>query len=114
MKHFIFDMGGVLLKPIPRELIKREDSYVECTTPKIEKFFWDTFFEYEKGNINTEKFVDILNPYFNKKELTVKEYEKNYIDIGIKYGGVFENAYPLLKNLQFLTPLYNQNKLLLL
>lgn len=100
MKHFIFDMGGVLLKPISQELIKGEGSYVKCTTPEIENLFWDTFIEYEKGNINTEEFVDMLKPYFNKKGLTAEEYEKDYLDIGIKYGGVFENAYHLLKKLK--------------
>lgn len=100
MKHFIFDMGGVLLKPIPHELAENEISYVKCTTPELNKLFWDTFYEFERGKIDTKKLVQILHPYFNKKDITPEEYEKTYFEIGKKYGGVFENAYTELKKLK--------------
>lgn len=100
VKHFIFDMGGVLLKQIPHDLIRNEISFVECTTPEVEKLFWDNFYEYEKGNIHTKEFVMNLQPYFNKKDITPEEYEKSYFEIGEKYGGVFENAYTELKKLK--------------
>ncbi|MBR3134819.1 MAG: HAD-IA family hydrolase [Clostridia bacterium] len=100
MKHFIFDMGGVLVKPIPHELVENEISYVKCDTPEFKKYFWDTFYEFEKGTIDTNRFVEIFKNNFNKKGLTTVEYENNYYEIGKKYGGVFENAYEVLKNLK--------------
>ena len=100
IKHYIFDMGGVLLKQIPYKLIENEVSFVNCTTPEVEKIFWDNFYEYEKGNINTEKFVKNLRTYFNKKDLTTEEYEQSYFEIGEKYGGVFENAYKYVKKIK--------------
>lgn len=100
MKHFIFDMGGVLLKPIPHELAENEISYVKCTTPELNKLFWDTFYEFERGNIDTKILVQTLQPYFNKKDITPEEYEETYFEIGKKYGGVFEGAYTELKKLK--------------
>lgn len=100
MKHFIFDMGGVLIKPIPHELVKNEISFVKCTTPELKDFFWNTFLEFERGTLNTSDFVHKLQPYFNKKDLTPEEYEQDYYDIGKKHGGVFENAYNSLKKLR--------------
>lgn len=100
MKHFIFDMGGVLVKPIPHDLVKNEDSYVKCDTEEMKDFFWNTFFEFERGTIDTRGFIDRLQPYFNKKGLTPEEYEQVYYNIGKKYGGVFENAYEMLKQLK--------------
>ncbi|MBR2708706.1 MAG: HAD-IA family hydrolase [Clostridia bacterium] len=100
MKHFIFDMGGVLVKPIPHELVKDEISYVKCDTEEMKDFFWNTFFEYEKGNLNTKEYVHKLQPYFNKNNITPEEYEKTYYDIGKKYGGTFENAYSELRKLK--------------
>lgn len=100
MKHFIFDMGGVLLKPIPHELAENEISYVKCTTPELNKLFWDTFYEFERGNIDTKRLVQTLQPYFNKKDITPEEYEETYFEIGKKYGGVFEGAYTELKKLK--------------
>lgn len=100
MKHFIFDMGGVLLKPISHDLAENEDSFVKCDTDEMKKFFWDTFFDYERGKINTNQLVEIFQPYFNKKGLTPEEYEQGYYDIGKKFGGPFENAYNSLKKLK--------------
>ena len=100
VKHYIFDMGGVLVKQIPHDLIRNERSFVNFTTPELEKFFLDNFYEYEKGNINTKEFVHNLQPYFNKKDLTPEEYEQSYYEIGKKYGGVFDNAYSELKKLK--------------
>lgn len=100
IKHYIFDMGGVLLKQIPYKLIENEVSFVNCNTPEVEKIFWDNFYEYEKGNINTKQFVHNLQPYFNKKDITPEEYEQSYFEIGEKYGGVFENAFIEIKKLK--------------
>ena len=100
MKYFIFDMGGVLLKTINEDLLKNENSYVKCNTLEEEKFFLNTFIDYEKGNITTSEYVDILGPFFNKKGLTTDEYEKDYYDNGVKYGGAFPNAFSLLNNLK--------------
>ena len=99
MKHFIFDMGGVLLKPIPNSTIENEDSFVKCNTIKEDEFI-KIFIDYEKGNINTKEYVKILGPHFNKANLTIEEYEKDYFDIGEKYSGVFKHAYPLIKSLK--------------
>ena len=100
IKHYIFDMGGVLLKPIPYDLIKDESSFVKCDTPELEDFFYKNFYKYETGEINTKEFVYNLQPYFNKKDLTPEEYEESYLDIGKKYGGVFDNAYSEIKKLK--------------
>ena len=100
VKHYIFDMGGVLVKQIPHDLIRNERSFVNFTTPELEKLFLDNFYEYEKGNINTKEFVHNLQPYFNKKDLTPEEYEQSYYEIGEKYGGVFDNSYSELKKLK--------------
>ena len=100
MKHYIFDMGGVILKPIPYDLIKDESSFVNCDTPELEDLFYKNFYKYEKGDINTKEFVYNLQPYFNKKDLTPEEYEESYLDIGKKYGGVFDNAYSEIKKLK--------------
>lgn len=99
-KHYIFDMGGVLVKPIPHKLLINEISYVNCPTEELNKLFYENFYKYEKGEIDTNDFVHKLQPYFNKKDLTPEEYEKDYYDIGVKYGGVFENAYNELKKLK--------------
>ena len=100
MKHFIFDMGGVLLKPIPHKLVEDEISYVKCNSEEMKNFFWDTFFEFEKGKIDTNELVKTLQPYFNKKDITPEEYEQTYYEIGNKHGGTFDNAYNALKQLK--------------
>ena len=100
MKHFIFDMGGVLIKSIPHKFVKDEDSYVKCKTPEEEKSFMNTFIEFEQGIIDVNDFVKLHSQSFNKKGLTAEEYEQCYYDIGKKYGGVFPNTYQLLSRLK--------------
>ena len=57
------------------------------------------------GNQGTGK-SSILNRFVNetfeenKKDLTPEEYEESYLDIGKKYGGVFDNAYSEIKKLK--------------
>lgn len=100
MKHFIFDLGGVIAKAIDSESLSKEDFYINRNSEYVERLFSDLFKKYEKGEINTTDFVRIMNPYFNKKNLTAKEFEENYIKVGIKYGGIFYNVENTLKNLK--------------
>lgn len=100
MKHFIFDLGGVLQKAISTDDLSEEDFYINCNSEHIKKLFSESFIKYEKGEINTKDFVSIMNPYFNKKNLTVEEYEKNYIEVGIKDELKYDHVEKLLTDLK--------------
>lgn len=41
-----------------------------------------------------------METIFNKKDLTVMEFEENYYEIRKKYGGIFEDTYNLIKNVK--------------
>lgn len=100
MHHFIFDMGGVLLKEIQYELLKDEDSFVKFNKEEERENFLDIWKKYQKGNITTEQFVQMTSPYFNKKDLTVEEYKNNFFRTRNQYAGPYLDAYKLLERLK--------------
>jgi len=100
MKHFIFDMGGVLFKQIDIALKKDEPSFVKLETPEIEKKFRNNFNELQKGIITDVEFAKIMAPHFNKKGLTPGEYKQNYIDIYNKSGEITPHSVEMLKELK--------------
>lgn len=102
MKYFIFDMGGVLKKSIPYDLIKDEPSMIninKLTNEQIEKY--DKYkIEMERGTYSTLDYLRDYSEFFNKKDISYEEYVKNYDEIGNKYGGVYQQAVNILNKLK--------------
>lgn len=100
MKHFIFDMGGVLLKEIQYDRLQAEDSFIHFDVPEEKEKFLIIWRQYQKGQITTDEFVTMTRPYFNKKDLTVEEYRTNFFKTRNQYAGPYEHAFALLKHLK--------------
>lgn len=102
MKYFIFDMGGVLKKSIPYDLIKDEPSMIninKLTNEQIEKY--DKYkIEMERGTYSTLDYLRDYSDFFNKKNISYEDYLKNYDEIGNKYGGVYQEAVNILNKLK--------------
>ena len=78
MKHFIFDMGGVLKKTIDNEQIENYDIGLDKNLPEGEEVVFKLETELMLGNITLEEFVLQARPYFNKKDITTEEYIETY------------------------------------
>ena len=102
MKYFIFDMGGVLKRSIPYDLIKDEPSMINISNlsgEQIEKY--DKYkIEMERGTYSTLDYLRDYSEFFNKKNISYEEYIENYNEIGYKYGGVYKEAVDTLYNLK--------------
>ena len=102
MKYFIFDMGGVLKKPIPYDLIKDEPSMINInnlTNEQIREY--DKYkIEMERGTYSTLDYLRDYSNFFNKKNISYEEYVKNYDEIGYKYGGIYQEAVVTLNKLK--------------
>lgn len=100
MKHFIFDMGGVLKKTIDNEQIENYDIGLDKSMPEGE----DIVFKLETllmlGNITLEEFVLKARKYFNKKDITVEEYTETYYKIGKEVNIMFPHVLDYLKQLK--------------
>jgi len=100
MKHFIFDMGGVLKKTIDNEQIENYDIGLDKNMPEGE----DIVFKLETllmlGNITLEEFVLKARKYFNKKDITVEEYAETYYRIGKEVNIMFPHVLDYLKQLK--------------
>ena len=100
MKHFIFDMGGVLKKTIDNEQIENYDIGLDKSMPEGE----DIVFKLETllmlGNITLEEFVLKARKYFNKKDITVEEYIETYYRIGKEVNIMFPHVLDYLRQLK--------------
>ena len=71
MKYFIFDMGGVLKRSIPYDLIKNEPSMINISNlsdEQIEKY--DKYkIEMERGTYSTLDYLRDYSEFFNKKNI---------------------------------------------
>ena len=85
MRHFIFDLGGVLKKKIHYEQIKDEPS----VGPRLEDDLLRTI---ESGKMSIREYVKTYANEFNKKNISYDEFVQNYYEIGEKYGGIFPDV----------------------
>ncbi len=85
MRHFIFDLGGVLKKKIHYEQIKDEPS----VGPRLEGDLLRTI---ESGKMSIKEYVKTYANEFNKKHISYDEFVQNYYEIGEKYGGIFPDV----------------------
>lgn len=94
MKYFIFDMGGILKKSSSTkpEIMKTLSTYAHSNDKKIELLIREYYSKYQSGLIDTEEYVRVLGPYFNKKNMSAKEYKREFLTIGKKYGKLYKNT----------------------
>lgn len=97
MKHFIFDLGGVVSKQIDKNLIKDD-----ITAPKeqYEDLYMEKYREMEKGLYTYEEFIKEVNEYLKYPNLEPEEYKKSYILNGIKFGGVYKDTIDVIYKLK--------------
>ncbi len=97
MKHFLFDLGGVIAKKIDKNLLENE-----LITPKVEycDIYMEKYKDLEKGMYNYKKFIKDVNKYLIHPNMTYQEYKENYINIGKKYGGIYTDTIEVIKELK--------------
>jgi putative hydrolase of the HAD superfamily len=100
MKHFIFDMGGVLKKVIDNEQIENYDIGLDKNLPEGEEIVFKLETELMLGNITLEEFVSQARPYFNKKDITTEEYIETYYRIGKEVNIMFPHVLEYLRELK--------------
>lgn len=96
MKHFIFDLGGVINKQI------NNDFGDELVTPKeeYEDIYKEKYVCLEKGDYDFESFIIQIMPYLKHQGHTIKEYETSYLEVYEKYGGLYSQTLEVIKNLK--------------
>lgn len=97
MKHFIFDLGGVVNKQIDRELIKDE---IIAPQEKYKDLYMEKYKEMEIGLYTYEEFIKEVNKYLKYPNLEPEEYKKCYIDNGRKYSGVYQDTIDVIYKLK--------------
>ncbi len=100
MKHFIFDMGGVLKKSVSNEQIEDYDIGIDKNIPEGADIVFNLETELMLGNITLEDFVLSARKYFNKKDITTEEYIKTYFKIGKEMNIMFSHVLDYLKELK--------------
>lgn len=99
MKHFIFDLGGVIARPMKRDYIYQALDYnIDYETFKYIFSDGEEAIKLHKGEISLEKYFKFLKQYI-KEEITLEQFLKIYND---SKEGFYKEAISIIKYLKSL------------
>jgi len=98
--HFIFDMGGVLKKAVSYEEIEKYEIGINYKDEAIVNYVHACESELMMGNITMEEFIQDTKRFYRNPNITVEQYEEDYMKIGKDIDILFPDTENILKSLK--------------